>query len=86
MAFLQDLVNSDEGLEGLDLIGHDGLDLDAGPKGQGGSVIPCVNDASADMLALGGDFVGTRCFFDGDGKLLVGLGVLGGAKGRHDWR
>lgn len=37
-------------------------------------MVPCVNDACSDMLALGRDLVGVRGFLDGDGKLLVGPG------------
>lgn len=41
-----DLVHSDEGLEGLNLVREDGLDLEAVPDGRGVMIIPCVNDGA----------------------------------------
>lgn len=38
-------------------------------------MIPRVDNASSDMLALGGSLIGTGGLLDVDGKLLVGSGV-----------
>jgi hypothetical protein len=68
MTFLEEFVDGDQGLEGLDFIGEDGLPagkstdgvglegiegihFHAGPKGVGGFMVPCVDDAAPNMLA-----------------------------------
>lgn len=48
------------------------LHLHARPKGQRGLVVPCIDNACSDMLALGGDFVAVGCLFDAYGQLLIG--------------
>jgi hypothetical protein len=69
MSFLQDFMDGDESLEGLDLVGEDGLTVNGGsepkgsfdeagrihfhasPKGLGGLVVPCVDDAASNMFS-----------------------------------
>lgn len=53
VAFLQHFVHRLERFEGLDLVGHDGLDLDAIPEALAALVVPRVHDACSHMLALG---------------------------------
>lgn len=72
VALLKNFVNCDQGFEGLHLVGEDRLDLEPSPEGLGGLVVPCVNDAAPNMLALRGRFFGARRFFDVDGQLGLG--------------
>lgn len=44
VSLLHDLVDGDEGLEGLDLVRHDGEDPQGGPDRVGRAVVPCVHD------------------------------------------
>lgn len=79
MSLLENLVYGDEGLECLDLVGKDGLDLHGAPEGLGGLVVPREDDAAPDMFALGCRFVGAGSLFDIDRELSLGPGF-----GRHD--
>ena len=77
MPFLQHFVDSDEGFEGLDLVGEDGLDLHTCPEGLGGLVVPCIDNAASDMFSLGGSLVGVGGLLDVDGKLGFGSAARG---------
>jgi len=82
---LHDLVNGDECLEGLDLIGQDWLDLHGGPEGCRALVIPCVYDTTADVLSFWSSLFWTCRLFDDHGQLRLGLGhvhIAGGVE-RH---
>jgi hypothetical protein len=52
------------------------IHFNAGPEGQRGPVVPCINNACSHMLALRGYFVAIGRLLDADGKLLV----------RPEWR
>lgn len=47
------------------------IHLDARPEGGRGPVVPCIDDACANMFALRGDLFGIRSFLDVDGELLI---------------
>lgn len=44
MPFLEDLVDGDQGLEGLHLVGQDGQDAECGPDRSRAAVVPRVDD------------------------------------------
>jgi len=74
VTLLKDLVDGNQSLEGLDLVGEDGLDLQAGPEGERGLMIPGVDDTASDVLALGGSFFDAGGFADVDGQVGFRLG------------
>lgn len=74
MTFLQDLVDGYEGFEGLDFIGEDRLDLEAGPERLRGLVIPGVDDTASDVLTFGRRLFNAGSFADVDGQVGLGFG------------
>jgi hypothetical protein len=50
--------------------------LHTGPEGQGGFVIPGVDNAASDMFSLGRSLLNTRGFTDVDGQIGLGSAVV----------
>ena len=59
----------DESLEGLDLIGKDGLHFHARPEAGRGLVVPSVDNACSDVLALRGCLLDAGSLADVHGEL-----------------
>lgn len=67
-------MDGDEGFEGLDFIGEDGLDFQAGPERLRGLVIPSVDDTASNVLTLGCGLFNAGGFTDVDGQVGFGFG------------
>jgi hypothetical protein len=52
------------------------LHLHPSPEGLAGLVVPCVDDATADMFSFGSCFFGTGGLLDVDGQLGLGPGLV----------